>query len=164
LRKAGADNLPQQRFVRYLRRNLRPDAQTHDCAPDLWRRPKCLWWHIEQLFGFAISFDQDREITAIGRTGLSREAVDDLALQHQDHFAEALALVDLSLQNCSGNVVRKIRDDARVWRRRDRFAEVGGEGIRFQQIKIRDAGKLRAQERDELPVELDRYDPPGCFQ
>ena len=64
-----------------------------------------------------MSFDKDREIAALGRAGRRGDALDNLALQHQDHLRNATTLFDEPLEYCRRDVVRQICDDARALRR-----------------------------------------------
>src|SRR2546421_7858047 len=103
----------------------------HDRAPDFWRRSKRLRSHIEQLFYLTICFEENGKIATFARSGCGSDAIDNLALEHQGHVGEAVALLDQSLQNCRSDVVGKISDYARLLRRLNRAAEINRQGIGF---------------------------------
>src|SRR5205807_10305999 len=78
------------------------------------------------------------------------------------HLAEATSLFDQSLQNGSGNVVRKICDYACGWRRFDCGAKISRQGIGFDEFEMSRAGKLCAQCGHEIAIDFDCDDAP-CF-
>src|SRR5204863_9338218 len=136
LSEARAYYLPKQALIRVFRVYPRPKPETHHATPNLRWRTKRAWANVKQLLGLAIRFHQHRQKTALTRARRRHDPLGHLALQHQYHLGHTCALLDQSLQDRRGNVVRKIRDESRVRRGQDLAAEVCRERVGHDQFEV----------------------------
>ena len=74
------------------------------------------------------------------------------ALQHHDHFRQARALFDQSLQDCSRDVVGKVCNEACLSRRLDLAAKVRRERVAHNQFEVWETAELFVQRLHQREV------------
>src|SRR5688572_4038696 len=161
LRKAGADSLPEQIFIRD---DPRLECEPHNAAPNLRRRAKGAGRNVKQLLGFGIRLDEHRQVSAFARSRRREHALDDLALQHHHHFSQTLALQNQSLEYGGGDVVRKVRGESRASGGLDLGAEVGRQCVAHDKFEVCAIGETFEQQRLQLPVKFDGDDASRAFE
>ena len=143
----------------HLERRLRSNREPRH------RRPYLRWWlecsgaNIEQSFDGHPRSEHDGEAPVVGITRLRGQARHDFPLQHDVEVCDRAAALEQVKQQRGGDVVGKVAHDAQPAAALAReLREVELQCVYLVQHESRAGGELRAQQRGQVTIDLDRIE------